>query len=104
LLARINRELGADFDLDRFSHLAFYNSKLGRVEMHLVSGIDQTVHIKSTGVSFAFTNGESIHTENSYKYTLDQIQSMARESGFKVQRNFVDSKKWFSLTLMSPVT
>lgn len=104
LLARINRELDCDFDLDRFSHLAFYNRKLRRIEMHLVSKTDQAAHIRSIGTSFSFTKGESIHTENSYKYSLDQIRNMARESGFKVQRNFMDSKKWFSLTLMSPVT
>jgi dimethylhistidine N-methyltransferase len=84
LLARINRELGADFDLRRFSHYAFYNAACGRIEMHLVSLEKQTV--KLAAHRFAFERGESIHTENSYKYSIEGFCALAMNAGFRQAR------------------
>jgi dimethylhistidine N-methyltransferase len=102
VLTRINRELGGEFPLESFFHRAFYNETEGRIEMHLVSEIDQDVPIRELGASFRFTAGESIHTENSYKYTLDQIIAFARDAGLDVKRVFMDDKKWFAVALMTP--
>ena len=79
LLERINRELGGGFDLDRFRHEARWNPHLSRVEMHLVSTADQVVPID--GETFAFREGESIHTENSYKYRLDDFRGLSEGGG-----------------------
>lgn len=80
LLARINRELGADFDLAAFEHHAFYNREQNRIEMHLASTKRQKVKIN--GAAIAFRAGETIHTENSYKYTLDSFAALAQGSGW----------------------
>jgi dimethylhistidine N-methyltransferase len=80
LLHRINGEIGGDFDASRFTHLAFYNAAEGRVEMHLVSQDEQTVRIG--GHAFAFRTGETIHTENAYKYAPDEFRGLASNSGF----------------------
>ena len=85
LLIRINRELGGEFDIGKFSHHAFYNHDKGRIEMHLVSKADQQVRIELIDKSFGFKKGESIHTENSYKYSLEQIQTLADKSGFELK-------------------
>lgn len=95
LLGRINRELGGDFDLRRFRHYAFYNAPLGRIEMHLVSLAAQTVNIGSLQIDFAA--GESIHTENSYKYSVDEFRALARRAGFKGERLWLDRKRRFAL-------
>ncbi len=95
LLARINRELGADFDLGSFRHHAFYNGALGRIEMHLVSLEDQRVRVG--GVSFAFRGGETIHTENSYKYSVDEFQALARSAGFEPERWWTDGESRFAV-------
>jgi dimethylhistidine N-methyltransferase len=95
LLARINRELGADFDLRRFSHYAFYNAPLGRVEMHLVSLAPQTVRIGRH--RFGFDAGESIHTENSYKYSVAEFQALAKEARFSATRVWTDRRQLFAL-------
>jgi dimethylhistidine N-methyltransferase len=95
LLARINRELGADFDLKRFSHYAFYNAPLGRIEMHLVSLERQTVRLGRH--RFAFDAGESIHTENSYKYSAEEFRALAREAGFEGKKLWSDRKALFAL-------
>jgi dimethylhistidine N-methyltransferase len=95
LLARINRELGGDFRLRRFRHYAFYNAAFGRIEMHLVSLARQTVNVGT--YRFAFEAGESIHTENSYKYSVDEFRALARRAGFKGARIWLDSKGLFSL-------
>ena len=95
LLARINRELRGDFDLERFSHYAFYNAPLGRVEMHLVSKVAQAVRIGDH--RFGFERGESIHTENSYKYSIDEFRSLAAEAGFRGVKTWTDRKGLFSL-------
>ena len=95
LLERINRELGCDFQRERFEHCAFYNPLEGRVEMHLVSLKDQTVHLD--GVSIPFAQGESIWTESSYKYTLNEFGQMAAAAGLKVEHIWVDEQQWFSV-------
>jgi len=88
LLVRINRELDADFDLTAFEHKAFFNRKLHRIEMHLVSTRRQTVHVN--GATIEFDDSESIHTENSYKYTVQSFQALARGSGWSPMRVFTD--------------
>jgi L-histidine N-alpha-methyltransferase len=102
LLARINRELDGRFDLGKFAHYAFYNDEKHRIEMHLLSKMDQQVYVGALGRTFAFRKGETIHTENSYKYSFDQIAMLAEDSGFIVKKNFTDKKKWFDLALFSP--
>ena len=103
LLERINNELEGQFDLDKFAHMAFYNEQLHRIEMHLVSKEDQDVYIGGAiGRSFHFERGETIHTENSYKYDMRQIKDIARASGFTLKELFMDRKKWFCLSLLSP--
>lgn len=95
LLARINGELGGRFDLRRFRHYAFYNASLGRIEMHLVSLERQTVRLGPH--RFAFERGETIHTENSYKYAVDEFRALAAEAGFEGRRVWMDAKGLFSL-------
>jgi L-histidine Nalpha-methyltransferase len=95
LLRRINRELDANFDLDGFCHYAFYNRERSRVEMHLVSRTRQRV--KVDGRSFEFRRGESIHTENSYKYTLDVVRTIADGAGWGQAAVWVDPERWFSV-------
>ncbi|MSQ19871.1 MAG: L-histidine N(alpha)-methyltransferase [Betaproteobacteria bacterium] len=101
LLARINRELGGDFRLDQFWHRGFYNELLGRIEMHLESTCAQTVHIGAS--AFSFRAGETIHTENSYKYTIDEFRSIARTAGFRPDKVWVDEKRMFSVHAMAAV-
>lgn len=84
LLARINRELGADFDLAAFRHHAFYSEAEGRVEMHLVSLAEQRVRVGNA--AFAFRGGETIHTESSYKYSVEEFGALARGAGFRPER------------------
>ena len=95
LLARINRELGADFDARRFRHYAFYNAPLGRVEMHLVSLGRQAVRLGRH--RFEFERGETIHTENSCKYSVDEFRALAAEAGFRGVKLWQDRQGLFSL-------
>ena len=95
LLARINRELGANFDLKRFAHYAFYNAAAGRIEMHLVSLKKQAVVI--AGHRFGFEPGESIHTENSYKYSTEGFRALAAQAGFSVHKTWTDRRELFAL-------
>ncbi|HUQ26308.1 MAG TPA: L-histidine N(alpha)-methyltransferase [Burkholderiales bacterium] len=95
LLARINRELGADFDLRAFSHYAFYNASPGRIEMHLVSLKKQGVKIGRH--RFSFQRGETIHTENSYKYSIEGFGALAANAGFTQTRCWTDRKGLFAL-------
>jgi len=80
LLARINCELGANFDLAAFEHHAFYNCEQSRIEMHLASTRRQKVRVNGTAIEFRA--GETIHTENSYKYTIDSFEALARDAGW----------------------
>lgn len=95
MLARINRELGGTFDLTAFTHRAFYNGPEGRIEMHLVSTRDQIV--TAAGRRFRFAAGETVHTENSYKYSLAEFQALAREAGYRAERVWTDEANLFSL-------
>ncbi len=95
LLARINRELGGDFDLDGFRHVARYDEAAGRVEMHLVSLKRQSVHVD--GATFSFGKDETIHTESSYKYAMDEFQALGRAAGFAPVESWTDEKGLFSV-------
>jgi dimethylhistidine N-methyltransferase len=95
LLARMNRELDADFDLRRFRHRAVWVEAEGRVEMHLVSETEQFVHVG--GVRIGFARGESICTEYSHKYTLDGFARLARGAGLAVRRVWTDRRQRFSV-------
>jgi dimethylhistidine N-methyltransferase len=95
LLVRINRELGADFDLAAFRHRAFFNEKLRRIEMHLESLTEQTVRV--AGRSFAFRAGETIHTENSYKYDPDTFRALAQAAGWRAIALWTDAREHFSV-------
>jgi dimethylhistidine N-methyltransferase len=95
LLARINRELGANFDLASFSHEAFYNAGRHRIEMHLASKKRQKVRV--AGRAIDFRAGETIHTENSYKYTLDSFRALARGSGWDPVAVWTDAGANFSI-------
>lgn len=95
LLQRINRDLNGDFDLDAFDHYAFYNPGPQRIEMHLVSRIAQTVHVCDQRYSFAA--GESIHTENSCKYTPARFRMLAEKAGFRPAAMWTDADSLFSL-------
>ena len=95
IIERINRELDGDFDTGAFRHEARYDEKEGRIEMHLVSRRDQTVHVQ--GHPFRFREGESIHTENSYKYHVEEFQELAAGQGFRPAQTWVDDNDLFSL-------
>ena len=95
LLARINRELDADFNLESFEHEAFYNSDAGRIEMHLASRLSQTVTIGDVQINFL--DHESIHTENSYKYSIEEFSSLAKMAGFDLVNAWIDVDRLFSL-------
>jgi dimethylhistidine N-methyltransferase len=97
LLARLNREAGADFDLNSFRHEAIWNERESRIEMHLISTRDQTVHLD--GQSIAFREGESIHTENSYKHTPDRLIEIARRAGWDMQQVRKDRAGLFGVFL-----
>jgi dimethylhistidine N-methyltransferase len=98
LLERINRELGADFDLAAWRHRAGYNEQAGRVEMHLLSTRDQRVTV--AGEVFGFSSGETIHTENSYKYGIDEFQGLARRAGMGPVGVWTDRQGLFSVHLL----
>lgn len=99
LLTRINKELCADFDVDAFDHKAIFNTEEGRIEMHLVSKIVQKVTIASTQIIFDV--GETIHTENSYKYSLAEFAEVGKKAGLKVQRVWTDPKCLFSVQFLT---
>lgn len=95
-LGRINRELGANFDLKNFQHRAVFNSEAGRMEMHLSSRSTQTVTISALDLQIEFQPGETIHTENSYKYDLPQLVTLAEEAGFQPMKTWLDGERRFS--------
>lgn len=95
LLHRIRNELDAKLNVDGFTHRAFYNADFGRIEMHLVSRRPQNIRV--LGQKFNFAAGESIHTENSYKYSIDQFHALARRAGFKPRRVWTDGAQLFSV-------
>jgi dimethylhistidine N-methyltransferase len=95
LLHRINRELHANFDLTKFDHHAFYNEDKSRIEMHLVSNDTQEININ--GEIFRFSQGDGIHTENSYKYSVEEFEHLARLAGFKLVNLWTDADNLFSV-------
>jgi len=99
ILTRINRELEANFDLDAFRHVALWNRRCSRMEMHLESTAAQQVFVPVLDMDIAFAKGERIHTENSYKYTVEMIESILRESDFKLEQSWQDRRKWFGVHL-----
>ena len=99
LLKRMQQELGANIDIDAFSHRAFYNSEAGRVEMHLLSKIKQCIDID--GSQFNFESGESIHTESSYKYEIQEFTNLVHKAGFSSEKVWTDENRLFSVHLLS---
>jgi L-histidine N-alpha-methyltransferase len=104
LLARINQELNGNFDLSAFQHRALYNEDLGRIEMYLVSTRAQSVTIGRIGLTVPFAAGETIHTENSYKYSLAEIHAVATAAGLQDQCFWQDAAGRFSLHLLATRT
>ena len=100
LLGRINRELGGQFDLSSFRHRVVYNREAGRIEMHLESRRAQTVAIRALGIDVSFEEGETIHTESSYKFDVAQVAALARETGFELRRTWTDSEGRFASNLL----
>lgn len=97
LLARLNEELGAHFQLEDFEHYAFYDGGMRRVEMHLVSRRKHEVHLDGLGTDVAFEKWESIHTEDSHKYALEEVSAMAARAGLRLERAWLDSRRYFSV-------
>jgi dimethylhistidine N-methyltransferase len=95
LLERARRELGCQFAADGFRHSAFYNAPLQRIEMHLLSMRRQVLSLQ--GIDYEFQAGETLHTENSYKYSIAGFQAMAERAGFKPGPVWTDAQNWFSL-------
>jgi YD repeat-containing protein len=100
LLVRANRELGADFDADGFTHRAVWNEAESRIEMHLVSTRRQRVRIPASHLDIVFEPGEAIWTESSYKYRPAEILRMLERAGFKSVDQWVDAPSTFALTLV----
>jgi dimethylhistidine N-methyltransferase len=99
LLQRINRELGGNFDLHSFEHVALYNTEHGRIEMHLRSRRRQQVTIARTAQTVHFATGETIHTENSYKYTVDEVRDLGHRAHLTLSRTWFDRQRYFLLGL-----
>jgi dimethylhistidine N-methyltransferase len=102
LLGRINRELEGRFDLERFAHRAIYRSDQGRVELGLESLADQEVEIGALDRVVRFAKHEFVHTEDSYKYSLAEIDDLAAKSGFRLEQRWLDERARYSLNLLSP--
>ena len=102
ILRVLNNELKADFDETDFDHLAFFNDAESRIEMHLVANRDVRVYIAAIGMQIGIKKGESIHTENSRKFTSACIEDMADRAGLCIKESYSDSNEWFSVVLMGP--
>lgn len=100
ILDHLNQVYGADFDLDAFEHVAFYNETDGRIEMHLKSTRRQYVHIHDTVIEFE--PGQQIWTESSYKYTINEFDSLARQAGFRTDKVWTDYHRFFSVHYLVP--
>jgi dimethylhistidine N-methyltransferase len=103
VLLRINRELGANFHPQCFRHKVRWHGELSRIEMHLESLIRQTIHIPALGLDVSLRRGETIHTENSYKFTPERIAQMLARTGFRLEQRWMDAKQWFSVVLAEAV-
>lgn len=102
LLRRINRELGADFDSAGFRHRVRWNRADSRIEMHLESLREQYVRIPAARLLLHFAQGETMHTENSYKFTQNTLGALLDDAGFKIEQMWQDPLRWYALTLASP--
>ena len=102
VLVRLNRELGANFDVDRFRHVAVWNEAASCVSMFLESTDAQRVHVDALGEEFVFRRGERIHTENSMKYDDARLFDLLEAAGLSVIRSFSDARGWFGLHLARP--
>jgi dimethylhistidine N-methyltransferase len=100
VLARINREFDADFNLDSFAHCIVWNERDSRIEMHLESRARQIVNIDALDISIPFDARETIHTENSYKFTPSMIEALAANGGFDIEQSWSDERNWFAVTLL----
>ena len=103
VLSRINEELHGEFNVSNFEHKSFYNANKHRIEMHLISKLDQEVRIGSIGKTVYFKKDETIHTENSYKYSLGRLNNLVRTSGLQIVRNFVDPNQQYCLVLLKKI-
>lgn len=103
VLSRINKELDGGFELSSFEHKSFYNLREHRIEMHLESKLDQKVRIGAIGKEFHFKEGETIHTENSYKYSKNRLYGLVKNAGLQVIANFTDPKNQYSLILLNKI-
>ena len=101
ILARVNRELGGNLDVAAFQHRAIYNHDQGRVEMYLESTRVQRVRLAAADFDVSFAAQEAIHTENSYKYSSDEIDTLAAAAGLRRHRHWLDSQRRFSLNLLA---
>ncbi|TAH36950.1 MAG: L-histidine N(alpha)-methyltransferase [Planctomycetota bacterium] len=102
ILSRINRELGGHFDLQKFRHVAYYNESAGRVEMFLVSTAAQRVQIEKLELVVDFKNGEAVHTEDSYKYSPEEIEALAQAGGLRILQAWTDGPERFRSVLLAP--
>lgn len=100
ILVRLNREAGAEFDVEAFAHRAVWNDEESRIEMHLVSRKDQAVHV--AGQQIRFARGETIHTENSYKHTPERFAAIAGNAGWHCRAMWTDPARLFALYLLEP--
>lgn len=99
LLVRINRELGGHFEPDAFCHISFWNEAASRIELHLESIRPQSVRVDALDTTLRFYQGERIHTENSYKYTVECLEELLHHGGFKVAHVWTDPDCWFAVSL-----
>jgi L-histidine Nalpha-methyltransferase len=104
ILARINRELDGEFKLSSFEHKSFYNIHKHRIEMHLESKLDQEVRVGAIKKTFHFKKGETIHTENSYKYSQNSLSELVKNAGLEMIQSFTDRKKQYTLILLKKVS
>ncbi len=102
ILRRINRDLRANFDLACYRHVALWNEDQSRIEMHLQALRDQTIRIPGINATYRIAKGETIHTENSYKFTRASINTLMQTSGYKTVEQWTDEQHWFAVTLATP--
>jgi L-histidine N-alpha-methyltransferase len=99
ILRRLNRELGADFDSANFRHRSLWNCVDSRIEMHLECTRYNLVRIAAANLDIHFTKSETIHTENSYKFTRESIRILLEDAGFDVKQTWMDGREWYAVTL-----
>ncbi len=100
ILTHLNRELGGNADIDYFEHRAIWNAEESRIEMHLVSRMDQALSFPAADLYVELERGETIHTENSYKFTPERAAQLAKDAGFTLEKTWTDDKAWFGLHLL----